>query len=39
MITPKQFLVTMYSFKGINAKKKVKEVYNEYLPVLGVQKP
>lgn len=30
MITPKQFLVTMYSFKGINAKKKVKEVYNEY---------
>lgn len=30
MITPHQVLVTMYSFRGINAKKNVKKVYNDY---------
>lgn len=30
MITPKQLLTVFYSFKGMNAKKKVKQVYNDY---------
>lgn len=35
MITAKELLVTFYSFRGINAKKKVKEIYNEYAKAHG----
>lgn len=30
MLTPKQLLVTMYQFRGTNAKSKVKKTYNDY---------
>ena len=30
MLTPKQLLVIMYQFKGVNAKKNVKKTYNDY---------
>lgn len=30
MLTPKQLLVIMYQFRGVNAKKNVKKTYNDY---------
>ena len=38
MLTPKQLLVTMYQFRGVGAKTKVRKVYNDYAEKHGKNK-